>query len=760
MRGKLPSVISHIDVTKASYAESHQQIEPTFVNFFFGNNGTGKSTIARALKSGEGVTYVGGKTRDDYLTLVYDQAFIDEHFQSYHNMKGVYTLNARNAQIQTQVDTLTAEMKSVRSQLDNASKTYQKQCGLRTQITVSFYKDCWDREKKLLSEFPEIKKGRGKSEPFTKEVMNHSPQDTDLEELRRLYESAYSSSARRYERFNPVSDPTAFERLDGLELLSVPIVNSADTQLAEFLRGLDATEWMREGHDKYTEKAGGKCPYCQRELPTDFERMFIDSFDDRYQKNLERLKLFLAAYRQQANSLFVPLQATPADVYPKIDMAPYSDKLMLLKTTIQENITRIQNKIANPAQTVVLTDLTPILEALSTIIRGFNKLIDENNAVVEARPKKRAECTNRLFSLFAFHLRDAIAYYKKSIADMNADILATDQKISGYKETLRTTQEKLLTLRSQTVETETAKESINRMLRDSGMQGFSLQPKKGVDHVYEVCRPDGSVASDLSEGEKNFIAFLYFYHRVCGSGSAEGDTKEKIVVIDDPVSSMDSGSLFLVSTLVRQMIEVCRNNADNRNRKVDGNFIKQIFILTHNTYFHREITYSYVDRYDYVSFYLIRKVNSKSTVRFMDLQNPKVPSERMNVNPVKNSYAALWDEYKELQSAVPLLSVIRRILEYYFMQLCGYEGSTLREAILTKGKAEGRYKKPDGSDDDERYLLASAMLAYINAGSIGMNDGMDFVEGSMDVDECRSVFEMIFEIMDQRQHYDMMMRSR
>ena len=314
MCGKLPSVISHIDVTKASYAESHQQIKPTFVNFFFGNNGTGKSTIARALKSGEGVTYVGGKTRDDYLTLVYDQAFIDEHFQSYHNMKGVYTLNARNAQIQTQVDTLTAEMKSVRSQLDNANRTYQKQCDLRTQITVSFYKDCWDREKKLLSEFPEIKKGRGKSEPFTKEVMNHSPQDADFEELRRLYESAYSSSARRYERFNPVSDPTAFERLDGLELLSVPIVNSADTQLAEFLRGLDATEWMREGHDKYTEKAGGKCPYCQRELPTDFERMFIDSFDDRYQKNLERLKLFLAAYRQQANSLFIPLQTTPTDV--------------------------------------------------------------------------------------------------------------------------------------------------------------------------------------------------------------------------------------------------------------------------------------------------------------------------------------------------------------------------------------------------------------------------------------------------------------
>lgn len=114
---------------------------------------------------------------------------------------------------------------------------------------------------------------------------------------------------------------------------------------------------------------------------------------------------------------------------------------------------------------------------------------------------------------------------------------------------------------------------INQMLRDSGMRGFSLQPKRGVDNVYEVCRPDDTIADNLSEGEKNFIAFLYFYHLVHGSNSADGDTREKTVVIDDPVSSMDSSSLFIVSTLVRQMIEICRNNADNRNPVAKGNFI-------------------------------------------------------------------------------------------------------------------------------------------------------------------------------------------
>ena len=103
----------------------------------------------------------------------------------------------------------------------------------------------------------------------------------------------------------------------------------------------------------------------------------------------------------------------------------------------------------------------------------------------------------------------------------------------------------------------------------------------------------------------------------------------------------------------------------------------------------------------YASFYLIRKIGTKSTIKLCDDVNPNAPTERINVNPVKNSYAALWDEYKEVQSAVPLMNVIRRILEYYFLQLCGYEGSQLRQVILIQGKAEGRFKDADGNDDEE-----------------------------------------------------------
>lgn len=549
-------------------------------------------------------------------------------------------------------------------------------------------------------------------------------------------------------------------------------MNTSNTPFADFLKEVGATEWVRQGHADYHEKAGGKCPYCSQELPQNFEEILAASFDTQYQTNLQKLDAFLAAYRDTANALFVPLSRLPDEVYPAIDTKPYHDKLTAVKAVIAENIEKIKSKVAEPSKIIALDEVESLLQELSDIISGFNRLIDANNDIVSAGPKKKAECKKAVFEQIAYTLKDVLEAYARSESALDAEIQAQQDIINTQKEVLDQLKEDLRILNSQTVETETAMKSINTMLRDSGFQGFELRPRHeeiirpdgSVERVvptpainYEVVRTDtGKIAENLSEGEKNFIAFLYFQQLVFGRESADGDTREKIVVIDDPVSSMDSSALFIVSAQIRKMIEVCRNNADNRNPVVSGNFIKQIFILTHNAYFHREVTYAYANRYDFVSFYLIRKTDNKSSIRLCDCPNPDCPSERMNVNPVKNSYAALWDEYKDASSGIPLMSIIRRILEYYFLQLCGYEGSDLRKRILEENK--DAFTHDDfGNEDFSKFELASAMLSYIAANSSGINDGMHYVDDCIDVQQCRDTFQMIFHHMGQDQHYEMMM---
>ena len=134
-----------------------------------------------------------------------------------------------------------------------------------------------------------------------------------------------------------------------------------------------------------------------------------------------------------------------------------------------------------------------------------------------------------------------------------------------------------------------------------------------------------------------------------------------------------------------------------------------------------------------------------------------MPSEEENYNPVQNSYAALWDELRDIQTTIPALNVMRRILEYYFLQLCGYEGSDLREIVLERKENREKFiKTVEGQQPDMTdYQLASSLLAYINNPN-GISDGLNYVEDCDDVDAYKRVFKMIFEALSQSQHYKMM----
>lgn len=82
------------------------------------------------------------------------------------------------------------------------------------------------------------------------------------------------------------------------------------------------------------------------------------------------------------------------------------------------------------------------------------------------------------------------------------------------------------------------------------------------DDGYQVLRR-GKPAKRLSEGEKTAIAFLYFLVQL---KDQDFNLAEGIVVIDDPISSLDSSAIY-------QAFSFLKNEAKDA---------KQLFILTHN----------------------------------------------------------------------------------------------------------------------------------------------------------------------------------
>ena len=765
MNTKMPAPIEKLMLNAATFHDA--KVTPTLINFFYGNNGTGKSTIARLIDEKDtevgqpsDITWQIGKSAEDYYMLIYNQRVVDVNFRDYGKLKGVFTVGEQNNTILNQVSEKTAQRAEQDRQNGENTIAQKHKESQRNELFVSFQETCWNRTKAIRDEFDATQSGFKRKAQFSDKVLQTTnPIQHDVGELRTLYETAFDPNAASYREFQPTGATTRLKDTRGNELLDKSIMSSSDTPFADFIKAINATDWVRQGHEHYAEVVDGKCPYCQRCLPDNFEDDIAACFDGQYQEDIDDLRVFQEAYISDMRGFIDVLNGNLQNAFPRLELAVYKTKISLFEKTIEINIQRIADKLKEPSSTVTLENVKTLRDEINALVEDFNKQIQVNNAIVSAKRQKQAECITMVWELIAFTLESDVSNYRTRRKALDGEITALMKLITDGDKVSSDLGNEIAELNKHIVSTAPTIKSMNDLLRDSGFQGFTLREKRGVLNAYEVIRQDGTVAKNLSEGERNFIAFLYFYHLVRGAHTDIDVSKDKIVIIDDPVSSMDSSVLFIVSTLVREMVGICFNNAEYREdkREVQNDYIKQIFLLTHNVYFHKEITYNQTSHYHCVSFYVINKASNNSSIRLCVRQCQKVPTAQENFNPVQNSYAALWGEYREVDTTIPMMNVIRRILEYYFMQLCGYDGVNIRKRVLEEHKDKFIETHTEGLPDYTKWHLATAMLSYISANSVGFSDGLNYVDDCTDIELYKTVFKLIFEALEQEQHYKMMM---
>ncbi|TOM54971.1 hypothetical protein CGH74_23945, partial [Vibrio parahaemolyticus] len=122
--------------------------------------------------------------------------------------------------------------------------------------------------------------------------------------------------------------------------------------------------------------------------------------------------------------------------------------------------------------------------------------------------------------------------------------------------------------------------NINQQLDELGIRSFKIVKAAEDQQRYKIVRPTGEsddVYNTLSEGEKTLISFLYFLE--CSSGSTNESSpvllNNRIVVIDDPISSLSHNYVYDIAALI--------------HHKVFNENFKQVFLLTHNLFFFHEL---------------------------------------------------------------------------------------------------------------------------------------------------------------------------
>jgi len=149
--------------------------------------------------------------------------------------------------------------------------------------------------------------------------------------LRTLYETAFDPNAAAYREFQPTGATTRLKGTRGNELLGKSITSSSDTPFADCIKAINATDWVCQGHEHYADAADGRCPYCQRKLPDDFEDDIAACFDGQYQADIDDLRLFQEAYISDMRGFLDVLNGNLQNAYPKLDLTEYKTKVALLE---------------------------------------------------------------------------------------------------------------------------------------------------------------------------------------------------------------------------------------------------------------------------------------------------------------------------------------------------------------------------------------------------------------------------------------------
>lgn len=704
------------------------------INFIFGANGTGKTTVSRVIEQTVGHPHCSLRWQNGVplQVVAYNRDFVERNFNQENTVQGVFTLGDNQveaereiARLRPEIDKVSGEINSLNNQLDGENGQSGKRKDI-ADLEPELRNKCW-KQKQLHDDYFQVAFSgvRNNAENFKDRVLAEKASNNaelfTLDELKEKAKTIFSSSLERVSPLTNLSANTLIAA-ESYALLQKPIVGNQDVDIAALIDHLGNSDWVKQGL-KFHEQDPSTCPFCQQSTDEHFAKSLESFFSEAYDEDIQALNKFLVEYRNAKKQLVEVIQGNTDQNNPFLNNELFDAEAKLLAERLKRNLALIEGKIVEPSQKITLDPIDSLVTKLQNLIADGNAAIASHNQTVANIATEKQALTSQVWQYVIHELADDLLEHEQKKKSLNKTIKGMEEGLQAKKEKLRELKSQVVELEKQSTSIHPTKDAINNLLQTFGFNSFRIEVVDEQGH-YRICRENGDDASrSLSEGEKTFITFLYFYSLIKGAQSASGLTTNRVVVFDDPISSLDSDILYIVSSLIKGVIEDVRSKASQ---------IKQVFILTHNVYFHKEISFhknrsknnSMADE----SFWMVKKQHQGSQII------------RCNHNPIRSAYELLWEDVRSQNiSSVSLQNTLRRILENYFTMWGGKSKDEICDLF------EGREK-----------LICQSLFSWVNDGSHSIHDDLYINQGEQTNEAYLRVFQEIFVKADQIGHYNMM----
>lgn len=713
------------------------------INFIYGANGSGKTTISSYLMNSENDRYrITGCSLNWYHQpidiLVFNKEFKEKNFGQ-GKLPGVFTLGNATKELMDEIENKKKKLEKIAGEGDQNKTTLDKQILEKQSLEDESKEQFWsDTYKKYEDTFKEAFTGYLTKEKFKAKLLLESNKQSNLETfdvLQRKANTIFGNHPVTIELI-PIVNLNDINQIINHVIWSKVIIGKSNVDISLMIESLEISDWVNQGRQhlsKITSITENRaCPFCQQEtISKEFEQKLEQFFDKTYMNDIDTLNTIGLQYRDRVSLLINSLQKISLNqkenLNSKIDCDQFNIHLKTLEVQCTGNLELISQKLKEPSKPIELHVLTNEIQSLANLINIANQEIKEHNEIVNNLQNEKTLLVQSIWRFISHEYSSRILKYNGKISGFDRGINALKEKLDNKRKEYRELRFEIENLSSTVTSVEPTIVEINRLLKSFGFKNFELVVAK-ENGFYQIQRQNGEIAENtLSEGEVSFITFLYYLHLAKGGLTENTVTNNRILVIDDPISSLDSGILFVVSSLIKEII---------KEVKSDQGSIKQIILLTHNIYFHKEV--SFIDgrtkSENNVNFWIIRKPNQISTLQSFGTNNP-----------ILSSYELLWNELKNenIQNIIVIQNVMRRIIENYFKILGKYSDDKLIQSFTTLEEKD----------------ICRSLLYWINDGSHGIYDDLEV--GSQDklVDSYKSVFKQIFIQTGHESHYDMMMEN-
>ncbi|GAA8134194.1 AAA family ATPase [Helicobacter pylori] len=741
------SGISQISLKKvATFDENGASFKDlNSINFIYGANGSGKTTTSSFLKNlaenGIEDKFANSKiawyNNESLKIEVYNKQFKEEQFRN-SQVKGIFTLgkktNENLEKIEIKKESINKENeKKIKNEASLQVLTQKKE-----KEEKDFADRCWEKlYKKNEEDFKETLEGFKRKEKFKEKILKEFENDkynqseiVGLEKLKEKIEIVFGENQTELALLE--CNLTDFDFIENHSIWEQKIVGSGDAAIADLIKKLSNEDWVAWGREYI--KDNSICPFCQKETITEeFKKQLESYFDTSYQESTETIKENMEHYAsitaRALERLDKIVETEQKNQQTKLNTESFKRIVETLKSKINGNQQKMHDKSKEMSRSFELESTKNEIKEIRDLIDTANQQIAKHNEIIKNIKNQKKTCVEQTWKFLVNEFKSDIQEYdkkrcglEKGISNLNEEIRENQEKIKKLENEIRELEKNMMSIKPIVNE-------INALLKGYGFTNFGLACTED-EKSYRIQRENGQLVGEtLSEGEVTFITFLYYYHLVKGSLKENDISKNKVLVIDDPISSLDSNILFIVSVLVKDLMK--ETMEETMEEKTN---IKQIIILTHNTYFYKEITYDLKRYQGKYSFWIIKKDNNVSKIK------------NYKENPIKNSYELLWQEVKQAKenniSWVSLQNVMRRIIEYYFRILGGFKHNhNLSECFK----------------DIREQQMCNSFISWFNDGSHGISDDLSVQSQDTSIETYLKVFENIFKITGHEAHYKMMM---